>query len=205
MNAPQEKIDHARQNAQGWAQSIASMVAALECDYDRLTDLKDEHESLVHDVDNLGGKLEAERKAGRIDQVELQGEYDDAVTALDAFKLDSGDELRELTEAATLDGDLQENADDVRERIQESPLSVQVRSGWYSPGEQEQPADEFEILLTTGGPALRIRGKLSEHGEPERAWLEYQDWGTGWTEYHGEGLEHSSLMTFCQCFYFGEG
>ena len=203
MGKPQEKINHAEQNARGWAESIAAMVAALECDYDRLTDLRDEHESLVRDVDDLGGKLEAMRKAGDDPDAEMQGEYDDAVAALDAFKLDNGDELRELTESATIDGDLQESDETARERIQESPLSVQVRSGWYTPGEREQEPEEFEILLSTGGPALRIRGELDEHAQPCRAWLEYQDWGTPWTEYHGEGLEHSNLMTFCQQFYFG--
>lgn len=168
MGKPQEKINHAEQNAQAWAESIAEMVAALECDYDRLEELRD-----------------------------MAGDRD---TILDQ---DEADELKELTEAATLEGDLQESAENVRERIQGSPLSVQVRSGWRSPGDDHGDPEEFEILLSTGGPALRIRGELGEHNQPSRAWLEYQDWGTGWTEYHGEGLEHSSLMTFCQQFYFG--
>src|SRR3990167_8340462 len=123
MSAPQEKVNHAEQNANGWASSISEMVAALECDYDRLEELRDEHRTLVEAVDETGGELETVRAASPDDAklYALQGEYDDTVAALDAFKLDNGDELRELTEAATIDGDVQENADAVRERIQESP------------------------------------------------------------------------------------
>ena len=189
MRKPQEKSNHAEQNAQGWAESIAEMVAALECDYNRLEELRDERASLVQDNESASGEGKEEEAKAR--------------SALDEWDEENGDELRELTEAATLEGDLQENAENVRERIQESPLSVQVRSGWYSPGEREQEPEEFEILLETGGPALRIRGELDEHATPCRAWLEYQDWGTGWTKYRGEGLEHSNLMTFCEQFYFG--
>ena len=93
------------------------------------------------------------------------------------------------------------DAESARERIQESPLSVQVRSGWASVGD-ELNAEEFEILLSTGGPALRIRGELDENGQPERAWLEYQDWGTGWTQYFD--VEQSTLLSYCSVFYFGE-
>ena len=114
---------------------------------------------------------------------------------------DETQELRELTAAATIDGDTMADAEEARERIQESPLSVQVRSGWASVGEALN-AEEFEILLTAGGPALRIRGELDENREPSRAWLEYQDWGTGWTQYFD--VEKSTLLTFCGVFYFGE-
>jgi hypothetical protein len=56
--------------------------------------------------------------------------------------------------------------------------------------------------LSTGGPALRIRGELDEHKQPDRAWLEYQDWGTPWTQYFD--VEQDTLLQFCQVFYFGE-
>src|SRR5690606_3875422 len=39
------------------------------------------------------------------------------------------------------------------------------------------PAGEYEILLSTGGPAVRIVGRLNVWGEPETtAVLQYQDW-----------------------------
>ncbi len=55
----------------------------------------------------------------------------------------------------------------------------------------------------TGGPATRIIGELNEHGEPTRARLQVQDWGTPWTDYRGGDQE--TLLTYARCFYFGEG
>jgi hypothetical protein len=60
------------------------------------------------------------------------------------------------------------------------------------------------ILLSTGGPALRIRGELDEYKQPYRAWLEYQDWFTPWTEYHGDNVDTDALLAFAAYFYFGE-
>lgn len=170
--------NHAYDNAKGWAGTIAEMVAALECDYARLADLREDRAD--HADDTAADGLLAE----------WNEEY--------------GEELADLITAATYEGELQTDSEGMRERIQESPLSIEVRSGWYSPTGETQPSEDFMILLSTGGPALRIRGELSEYCEPTRAWLEYQDWGTPWTEYHGEGCEHKTLLTFCKQFYFGE-
>lgn len=104
----------------------------------------------------------------------------------------------------------QPNEDDTSEEINESILSVQVRSGWYTPGEEgdKRPA-EYELLLSTGGPNLRIYGYLSEYGEPTSAQLEWQDWGTLWTEYNPDKdgvrvIDEDILLTFARQFYFGE-
>jgi hypothetical protein len=180
-----EKDNHAERNAEGWMQTISEYVAALECDYDRLEELRDERQSLVDDIEDAEGEHDKETARGH----------------LAAWDKDHGEELAELTNAATANGETFTNSDDVRERIQESPLSVQVRSGWVTPGETME-AYEFEILLTTGGPALRIIGDLDEHNQPERARLQYQDWGTPWTE--KVDIDHGALLTFCQQFYFGE-
>lgn len=112
------------------------------------------------------------------------------------------EELAQLEADCKIDGDEMKDADEARERIQESVLSVQVRSGWRDVGDDHGDPEEFCILLTTGGPALRIMGELDEHNEPSRAWLEYQDWGTGWTQYFK--VEQTTLLAFCSCFYFGE-
>lgn len=128
------ETNHARDNAQAWAQRIAEMVAALDPD--------------------AGGEADAD--------------------------------------------------------IADAALSVDVRSGWYSPGERDPEPVEYQILLTTGGPSLRITGQLGGYGEPGTAHLEYQDWGTPWTRYHpahGEPLfdTHSvDILTFAQQFYFGD-
>lgn len=86
------------------------------------------------------------------------------------------------------------------QRIQEHPLSVEVRSDWTSPCEPLEPS-EFMILLCTGGPAVRIVGELNR-GEPCRAWLEYQGWGTPWTRYFG--ADSDTLCQYASHFYFGE-
>jgi hypothetical protein len=111
------------------------------------------------------------------------------------------EELAELTEDA---GEFKD-ADEARERIEEGPLSVQVRSDWYSPGADPGPPDEYEILLSTGGPALRIVGNLDEHGQPTRARLEMQDWFTRWVEIVLTSAEYDDLLTWAGVFYFGEG
>jgi hypothetical protein len=77
----------------------------------------------------------------------------------------------------------------------------------------DREAEEFNILLATGGPAVRIVGELDQ-GEPSRAWLEVQDWFTPWTEYVGTTsksdpgmLENQAsqdvLLTYARQFYFG--
>lgn len=129
---------------------------------------------------------------------ELRDERDSCADT--AYPMDC-DDLSELERLEALLGEY-ESADDAREKAQESALSVEVRSGWNSPGSGME-AEDFMILLSTGGPALRIRGELDQHAEPSRAWLEYQDWGTPWTEYHGENYSASDLLEFCGVFYFG--
>ena len=78
------------------------------------------------------------------------------------------------------------NHDDVACSIEEenrdAALSVEVRSCWVSPGTDPEPG-EYCVLLTTGGPALRIHGDLDAYAEPCSHRLQYQDWGTPWTEY----------------------
>ena len=107
------------------------------------------------------------------------------------------------------EGDVIETADEIREKaqteIEESPLSVQVRGGWGDPGSDDlgDPV-EFEILLSTGGPALRIRGDLDEYKQPSRAYLQFQDWGTPWTDFFGTEQDRKNLLEFAQVFYYGE-
>ena len=92
------------------------------------------------------------------------------------------------------------NMEKAEEVIHEDPLSVQVRSDWENPSTNLTPA-KYMILLSTGGPALRIIGTLDEHREPDSAILEYQDWGTEWIEYINSADEE--LLTYARQFYFG--
>jgi hypothetical protein len=91
--------------------------------------------------------------------------------------------------------------DQARERIYEDPLEVLVRSGWSGQGEELTP-EQFQILLCTGGPAVRILGELDDYGQPSRAWLEHQDWGTPWTEYHADH-DTAALLAYASQFLGG--
>src|SRR5690606_39861453 len=94
-------------------------------------------------------------------------------------------ELMQRLRAAQDAGD--EDAEDAaREEIEGLPLEVTVRSGWRRPGEAMEP-EEYQILLCTGGPAVRIVGYLGRYGEPTTAVLQYQDWSTPWTDRESVG------------------
>ena len=115
----------------------------------------------------------------------------------------------------TLGSEDYHDEDAAREAIQEHPLSIQVRGPWHTTDLQYEPFApvEYEILLCTGGPACRIRGTLGNHGEPESATLEYQDWGTPWTKHTGsevafphpnQTVYQDALLTYAQQFCFGD-
>lgn len=94
----------------------------------------------------------------------------------------------------------------IEREMDEAPLSVEVRSAWHTPGDEDgDKPSEYRILLTTGGPALQLVGELSEYGEPETAKLQHQDWFKPWTDMHGlTEEEDGALLTFSQRVYFGE-
>ena len=92
--------------------------------------------------------------------------------------------------------------DELRESILNNALSVEFRSGWYSSPEDEKKAEEFRILLAWGGPALRIIGELDDYG-PVNPKLQFQDWGTLWTDLEITEDQQDALNWFCNCFYFG--
>ena len=99
------------------------------------------------------------------------------------------------------------DVDDIDREIDQSPLSVEVRSPWYQPGSdpREHTPCEFCILLSTGGPALRIVGDLDDNGEPTTAQLQWQDWGTPWTEFWPAHSDDArvTLLLFASRFCFG--
>lgn len=114
--------------------------------------------------------------------------------------LDDNDaqELAELEEDA---GDCA-SEEQARERINEDALSVEVRSGWGSTDSWQ--AEEFRIVLCTGGPHVELRGTLDNNGEPCGVGVFYSD---GWAE-GGELLlssdDRETVLTYCEQFYFGE-
>ena len=119
-------------------------------------------------------------------------------------QVESVTEMIETLQAAE---DAEADTDEAHERIQEDPLSVQVRSGWYIPGSSlaDREPENFEILLCTGGPAVRIVGDLDQNLEPCDPVVEYQDWFTPWIEYGGlTNEQREALQRYCECFYYGD-
>lgn len=97
-------------------------------------------------------------------------------------------------------------AGEKRDEITQSALSVQVRTGWFTPGaDVSAELAEFEILLSTGGPALRMIGGLDEHVQPQDVRLQWQDWGTPWTDYFDDNeAADEALEAFAGCFWYGD-
>ena len=113
---------------------------------------------------------------------------------------------KEGDKATEEDREQYHNEDEARQTISdEDPLSVEVRSDWHTPGDSSDKSTEYIILLCTGGPAVRIIGELNEHGQPETAELEYQDWFTVWVRYaDASSEEYEALLTYARQFYYGE-
>jgi len=110
------------------------------------------------------------------------------------------DSIKEMVEALRI-AKTDEERDDALTTIQEDPLSVEVRSGWVSPGRDMEP-EEYMLLLCTGGPAVRITGSLNDFFEPDTAKIEYQDWFTPWIEMVISNEDEAVLLEYCQTFYF---
>lgn len=175
--------------------SIAEMVAALECDYDRLEELREERETATKTVIECESDLANEIYDDAIAKGVLEVKRDYARM----YITDTEEEFLELSESA---GDDCTDREDAEQRIHEDALSVEVRSGWASSKDEFEP-EEFCILLSTGGPATRIIGELRD-GQPYSARLQVQDWFTPWTDYRGDKVSHDDLLAYAACFYFGE-
>ena len=162
--------DRAKDQARAQYEYIAALMAAQQLDWDRLEELRD---------------LFAEHE-----------ELEDGGINPEPFSADYPDEADELDELEEIAGEWAD-VEDVQRELDEHPLCIEYRSGWNTSAEDLQ-AEEFCILLCTGGPAVRIVGEIGEHGQPCRAWIEYQDWGTAWTQYFGADQE--TLVDYATAF-----
>lgn len=205
-----EDLERAESQAKSQLEGIREMLAALNVDYDKLGELRGLRKSMqeaVQEACEACDDAEVDEAAGLRDGEPYdRNAVDEACEALEEaeedlfqFGRDHGEELAELEADA---GDC-ESREDAEQRIQEGPLSVEVRSCWHTPGDNDLGPCEFRILLCTGGPAVQIRGELGTYNEPERAWLEYQDWFTPWIEYFEPG-NMDTLVEYASQFYFGE-
>ena len=174
-------MDHAKQQAESQSNHISALMAALGMDWDRLEDLKDERSDLISATqDPESDDEQAEAEAALRDwDAEFLKELDDLIAKAGEWK----------------------DWDEVITAIQGRPLSVESRNGWTSLGDTPTP-EEFRIVLCTGGPHVEIMGEFDIHGQPYRAWLQYQDWGTPMTQYFG--ADENAILDFCREFYWGE-
>lgn len=190
----------AARQAQAQMDSIHDMVAALDVDYDRLKELREEYNSLEREAE------EAEECVlyHHDNVLDVNGEYPEhqewrrCISELEDWLSEHKEELEELEDEANGC----ESEEEAREVIESDALSVEVRSGWGSVGD-ELTATEFRIVLCTGGPHVEIRGELDSYGEPCRAWLQYAGWGTGMTERVNKPGDEDVLLGYADCFYFG--
>lgn len=234
------KENFAESQARAQVESICAMVAALECDYSRLEELRelaktprfvagwnmpgympDIEPAEFDDVDNaLQYIIDSVKRAEAETESEAEtlcafaevlnltrgtfseqcGKYVYWVTEDGVMPLSEDDaaELEELEELEESAGDC-ESEEEAREAIQNDPLSIEVRSGWYTPGE-ESAAEEFRIVLCTGGPHVEIVGDL-DRGEPSSPRIIYRDWGTSGELFN---FDREAVTRYCSAFYFGE-
>jgi hypothetical protein len=94
---------------------------------------------------------------------------------------------------------VQEAKEDGSYCVHDSPLCLMYRSGWQTIGEKLGPA-EYQILLMTGGPAVRIVGDLDMDGVPTTATLQFSNWFHPWSDYLA--CEPDVLLAYARSFYF---
>lgn len=141
----------------------------------------------------------------------LENKHDHAIANAKGW-LSSILEMVEALNAADLRDD-DEAHEKAEEAIHQSILSLEVKTGWFTPGGYAgwfapggyASPEEYRLLLSWGGPALQLVGKLNDHNEPDE-WprLEYQDWFTPWTEYEPAREHREALQKFASVFYYGE-
>jgi hypothetical protein len=174
----ENEISHSEAQARAQAESIAEMVGNLT-----------REGAAQAFVDNLSDE-EVLTMGAEASLIEPEDETPDLDSLRDNL-------VSEIENENFEPKDFEWDEDDARQAIQDDPLSVEVRSGWYNPGGLDNQPEEFCILLCTGGPAVRIIGELDMDAEPVRAWIEYQDWGTPWTELFNPPVEQETLLTYC--------
>ena len=103
----------------------------------------------------------------------------------------------------------------IEESARQEALSIEWRCAeWMSVGDSDFKADSGRVLLTFGGPALQLLVTLYD-GDPSDPVLQYQDWGTPWTDLtygSNKGFDviidddkgEAALLWFASQFYWGE-
>jgi hypothetical protein len=200
MTQDTDKLANARRSAMAAYDSIVEMMAKLNASRD-----DDAFKDMAKELATEAGFTVSSDTTEDGDEVFFWHKRDELAKYNDEEHTPHNDEDEAWLECCE-DNGLRPDEDEAREAIEQDPLSVEVRSGWYTPGGDSDP-EEFRILLTTGGPAVQIRGELDQYKQPTRAYLQCQDWFTPWTDVFGEGerrVDSDVLLEYAQTFYFGE-
>jgi hypothetical protein len=199
-NDTEDKLANARSQAMAQYASISEMVAKLKASRD-----DEAFEEMAKELATEAGFTVSSDTTEDGGEVFFWHKRDELAKYNEDKHSPHDDEDEAWTDCAK-ENDLRPDEDEARREIEEDALSVEVRSGWYTPGGDSDP-EEFRILLCTGGPAVQIRGELNEYKEPTRAYMQCQDWFTPWTDVFGDGdkmIDSDVLLEYAQTFYFGE-
>ncbi len=106
-------------------------------------------------------------------------------------------------EEVEVEGNRFDSEEELLEYCTELPLGVSVRGTWHAPGDTETAIVPvaYQVLLTTGGPGLRLIGDLDSDRIPVSVRVEYCDWGVPWTEWTGYADEEA-LLWFVELFWW---
>lgn len=119
--------------------------------------------------------------------------------------LDRIKELAAQLRQANADEDW-EQREDIELTIQEDALEILVRDDWRRPSAEPVLTDtptEFLILLSTGGPAVRVTGSLDINCLPSNVQLEHQDWFEVWQQYPLSPSDYRAVLEYASQHYFG--
>ena len=94
----------------------------------------------------------------------------------------SQEDIDELNALAALAGPCTDQEEAIQ-AIQDDALEILTRGDWHGALDNGSEDVELQVLLCTGGPAVRIIADLEE-GMVSDSRVEYQDWGTPWTVLH---------------------
>ena len=80
----------------------------------------------------------------------------------------------------------------------DTPLSCEVRSSWYSAGDEAPQPSEFRIWLTFGGPSCYIRGDFARYGIDARSIRVIFSWASQNRDLPWSQDAEDALAWFCE-------
>ncbi len=121
--------------------------------------------------------------------------------------LDNIIELLEMVDKAEdyypEEDDILDEIDDIFDEIHELPLEVSVRTGWTMYPDEKPEWVEYRVIMSTGGPAVTITGKLGAYNTPVSVRLMHADNHEEWQYYFLNDYEREKLLEFADYFYYG--